>query len=410
MENERRYRGNSRAIRERKRRQRIRRIRNRTIIIACFVLILALIIWVFSSCIKGCSKGCASKNTAGISTETKSTEATEKPKSENESKSDANSHEEFPTEADDMSFNKPKIDDDGSAGAYEGNLYIWNDSAFEMFYGDKDLAEAYANLINTAHSSLGDGINLYSMIVPNHTEFGLPDRLKSDGNATTYSQADYIKNAYSAMNDGATPVNVYNALSKHCNEYIYFSSDHHWTGLGAYYAYAAFMEQLDKIPLSLDDCTENTIDGFTGSFLKLVSGGVKDDTVHFWSFPYDAPTSVTDDSGSTADYDSPFYEYASSGDYTYSLFLYGDNPLTCIQSSSENADDEKILVVHESYGNALIPFLSNNYSEVYSIDFRSWEGSIKDFCEENDITNVLFLNGVMSSATTMQVDAMESIL
>ena len=41
-----------------------------------------------------------------------------------------------------------------------------------------------------------------------------------------------------------TPINAYNYLSEHCNEYIYFKSDHHWTGLGSYYAYSAFADTL----------------------------------------------------------------------------------------------------------------------------------------------------------------------
>ena len=55
-------------------------------------------------------------------------------------------------------------------------------------------------------------------------------------------------------------------------------------------------------------------------------------------------------------------------------------------------------------------YLCPRCGEVYSIDFRSWEGNLGEFCKENGISNVIFLNGVMSSATQMQIDSMESIL
>ena len=71
---------------------------------------------------------------------------------------------------------------------------------------------------------------------------------------------------------------------------------------------------------------------------------------------------------------------------------------------------EKILIVHESYGNPLVPFFTYNYKEVHSIDFRYWKGNLYDYCVDNNITNVVFANGVMSAATATQLDAIESLL
>ena len=389
---------------ERRRKQQMRRLRNRVIIVTALILVVVLVIVLLTTAFKGCGGSSKDKEALSVAATSK-VEATTAKDDEDED------IDEFPTEYTDEDFIAPKIDDDNSNGTMSNSLYIWNNSAFELFYGDKDIAKNYANLINTAQKKLGSDINLYSMIVPNHTEMGLPERLKNtSGGADTASQAEYIKNAYTAMNSKVHPVNVYNALSEHCNEYIYFHSDHHWTGLGAYYAYAAFMEQIDQTPLNLSDCEEKEISGFEGSFLNLVSSGVDSDTVHYWEFPYNAPMTVTDSDGEKTNYDSPYCSYADSGSFTYSVFLYGDNPFTVIKSSSENTSDEKIFVVHESYGNAMIPYLTNNFKEVYAVDFRDWNGNIKEFCEKNDITNVLFLNGVMSSGTADQVEMMKSLL
>ena len=71
---------------------------------------------------------------------------------------------------------------------------------------------------------------------------------------------------------------------------------------------------------------------------------------------------------------------------------------------------KKIVVVKESYGNAFVPYFTNNYEEVYSIDFRSWDGKLKDFCKKNKIDNVLFANGVMSSATEDSLKAIKSTI
>ena len=39
---------------------------------------------------------------------------------------------------------------------------------------------------------------------------------------------------------GVDTVDVFSALSAHSDENIYYRTDHHWTSLGAYYAYCAW--------------------------------------------------------------------------------------------------------------------------------------------------------------------------
>lgn len=319
-----------------------------------------------------------------------------------------------PSDNSNLTFVTPKIEDDGKEdGVYEelSGLYIWKKSAFELFYGSEDKAKEYAELMNSAKTKLGKDVNVYSMIVPNHTEMGLPSRLKNtEKGAPTNSQSDYIKASYSAMNDDVNYVNAYNALAEHCNEYIYFSSDHHWTGLGAYYAYDAFMKQTKQTPIALTDMQENKIEGFTGSFTGLTAAPLDVDTVNFWSMPFDVTNKITQADGNEIEAETMYYWGEGPGSNSYGVFLYGDNPLEVIKSSAETASDEKIAIIHESYGNAIVPYFAANYSEIHSIDFRSFSGDLKSYCKENEITNVLFVNGVMSSATETQLESMRGIL
>ncbi len=303
------------------------------------------------------------------------------------------------------------VEDDGTDGVYDASQYVWHKQAFSLFYGDQSTAERYAQTMNTAAETFGANVKTYSLIAPLHTEFGLPERLRVGENAIdNYSAAEYLKNSYTAMNSSVIPVNPYNMLSSHCDEYIYFNSDHHWTGLGAYYAYSAFAQTAGLPVLNLSDCTEHKIDGFNGTLTKVVSAELDSDSVYYWTFPYDVTDTVTEESGDTYEYDSCYYEFAEPGDNTYGVFLMGDKPLEVIRSSSDASNGEKIVVIHESYGNAFIPYLTYNYDEVYSVDFRYFTGDLSDFCEENGITNVLFLNNVMSSATLTVLETIEGLL
>lgn len=385
---------NRRRYPQKRKRRNYRRIRNRIVIVSTGVLLIFLFILLLTS-IASCGD-----DSNEAETNTAETEVTQ------EVAADAN---------DPLSINvytKPDIEDNGTTGVDSGGVYVWNRTAFEKFYGGDSQAQRYAQLMNEAAKSLGDNIKVYSLIAPNHTEFGLPDRLKIDDNGMTLSesQADYLKAAYQAMDESVTAINPYNKLSEHCNEYIYFDSDHHWTGLGAYYAYEAFAQTLDMPVLDLSSCTENQIEGFTGTLMKLTYEPVNTDTVHYWTFPYTVSNTIHNQYGSANTYDSCYYPYSEAGDNTYGVFLMGDNPLEVIESTSPSSNGEKIAIVHESYGNAITPYLTYNYDVVYSIDFRSWNGNLNDFCAENGITNVLFMSGVMSTANQSHLDSISAIL
>lgn len=128
-------------------------------------------------------------------------------------------------------------------------------------------AQLYADSINSYQQKLS-GIKVYNMVVPNHTEMGLPQRLKNSS-APSDSQAENIKQIYSKLNSSVTPINAYNKLPSTATNMFITIPDHHWTGrTGAYYAYTAFAEATNQAVLDLSTCTENKIEGFTGSFAK----------------------------------------------------------------------------------------------------------------------------------------------
>lgn len=383
-----------------------RRIRNRMIIVTSGILILILIIVLLSLMFKGCTGGDPSQTTPKISTDTiaKQTASSDTAKPDTTKK-------ETPVNEDDLSptyFKTPKIDDDKTNGEMVYSVYIWEKAAFELFGSDEQRAANYANTINGFADKFGSGIKVYDMVIPNHTEMGLPQRLK-DGDAPSTSQADNIKSVYENLSDKVTPINCYNYLADHNKDYIYFNSDHHWTGLGAYYAYSAFAKTTDQPVLPLDECTESKIEGFTGTFSNY-SDGLKTDTVHFWEFPYNVNMDITDENGNVSNYTSPYYQYAEAGSLTYGVFILGDHPLTVLKSSSENAGTgKKIAVIKESYGNAFVPYLTYNYEEVHVIDFRYFSENLVSYCKQNGIDEVLFLNGVMSANTQIQLDSMSSL-
>lgn len=383
-----------------------RRTRNRIIIVSSFILIIALLIVLFFIMFKGCADKSIDAG-ATVSKETKSTAAT------NASGNSANGSLSF-SDDDVLSpanFITPDIEDNNAEGFNSFGIYVWNEAGYELFGSDDEKAKSYANTINGFADKFASDVTVYDMVVPNHTEVGLPQRLKN-GEAYSSSQADNIKSIYANLSDRVVPVNAYNLIAEHNKEYIYFNSDHHWTGLGAYYAYSAFAQTTKQKVLDLKSCEEKTIEGFTGSFSSYADS-IKADTVHYWNFPYNVTMDVYNSSDTFDTYNSPYYEYAQAGTTTYGVFIIGDNQetgLTVLHSESEDAEEgKKIAVVKESYGNAFVPYLTNNYQEVHVVDFRYFSQNLPEYCEANNIDEVLFLNGIMSANTQIQLDSMGNL-
>lgn len=101
---------------------------------------------------------------------------------------------------------KPDIADDGSKAEMATNtICIWNKQAFNLFYSGNKAAEYYADAINGYAKKLDKDVKVYNMVVGNHTEFGLPERLIKGG-IQTDSQSDNIKHIIDNLSDRVTPL------------------------------------------------------------------------------------------------------------------------------------------------------------------------------------------------------------
>lgn len=162
-------------------------------------------------------------------------------------------------------------------------------------------------------------------------------------------------------------VNTYNEIFSHRTEYLYFKSDHHWTQLGAYYAYRAFAESAGFSPTPLSDMHREIINSsFNGSMYNFTGDErVKDfiDQVEVYYPTKPATMTVTKHDGSTLTYNRTII--GESGNYQ--AFIAGDNPYTVI-NVPDNPQNLSILVIKDSYGNALVPFLTEHYGNIIVID------------------------------------------
>ena len=192
---------------------------------------------------------------------------------------------------------------------------------------------------------------------------------------------------------GVNFVDTYGEMYAHRDEYMYFKTDHHWTQLGAYYAYKAYVESigLTATPLEAFEKVVITEDyhgslyGYTGDDEVLTFR----DTVEAFFTKKALTMTVTDQAGGTATYPDAIARWSAS----YSAFLYGDNPYTVI-NVPENPQDRNVLVFKDSYGNAMVPFLAENFGNIIVVDTRYNPMNVAAELGDYPFTDVLFINNL----------------
>ncbi len=306
----------------------------------------------------------------------------------------------------DVPFDKKK---EGYFSSANSGVYIYDKAAYELFLGDDTTAKRYADCISDFKTLVGDSMTVYNMVVPSHIEFSVPKKITQSEDVKSNSQTKNLKAIYEGYSEDVIGINCYNELSEHFKEYLYFNTDYHWTGLGAYYGYKAFCEQTDQRVLNLSVCTENTIEGYEGSMLYCDTGLYENlDTVYFWTFPYSTYAMRTDSMRQTPYETSVYFEGETSGPYSFGVFIWGDCPLF-VEYNKDITNEKKILVVKDSFGNPMVPYLTANYQEVHIIDYRYYEGNLKKYAQENDIKEILFVNGISNANSQSQVDAISTL-
>lgn len=289
-------------------------------------------------------------------------------------------------------------------GQQVGALFILDDTALEIFYGDSSIITDYVNIINSFRVTVPSKTNVYSMVVPTHFEFGLPNKYRSEvGNL----QKPYIDEIYSSLSSDVITVDAYSEIKKDYFEgnYMYFRTDHHWTARGAYSAYVAFAEKAGFEPTPLSDFEVRKVDKFLGTFYsatydkKLASNP---DFVEYYAPKNNYTVTNYDKNGNITTTDGYIVAKRVSGDSNgYLVFMGGDIPLSVIETDANTG--RSIIVFKESYGNAFIPFLTQNFDKIYVADIRTFPFNAVDFVNDNSISDVLFANNIITSCSPPRI-------
>ena len=177
---------------------------------------------------------------------------------------DAEANEKTDTIKNETVNNGP-LPDDSATGEKKKGVFVFKNRAFEMFGGGPEMGKSYADVINSYNRLLKPGIQVYNLIIPVALEFEITEKYARFQKPNRPA----IENIYTSLDSNIKKVWAIDEIRKHRTEYIYFNTDHHWTSLGAYYAYRAFCFTAGLTPVSLDTIAYKTKPSFLGSLYRL---------------------------------------------------------------------------------------------------------------------------------------------
>lgn len=219
-------------------------------------------------------------------------------------------------------------------------------------------------------------------------------------------QQAYTQQIYqmlSEADDQLEIVDFSDTLSQHKDEYIYYRTDHHWTTLGAYYAYVAYCEQKGLTPVSLEELEENKVEDFYGTFYsKAKRPSQPADTITWYDVDVDEFAFVAnlqqdkqlaqlgevvqEDGLELLRVDGMMDRRKFEVRDKYAAFMWGNSGYVKIKSSHnlnhQEGKTSRLLLFKDSYANSMIPYLTYNYDEIIVVDLRYMAKSTKELMQE----------------------------
>ncbi len=285
---------------------------------------------------------------------------------------------------------------EAALGKQENNGIIYGSQGqmFERFdsYDQEQYEKNLQNLL-TFIQTYADDFHTSAMIVPNAYAI-YPEKLPLG--VKMVDQLPLLEDIEQRVTQaGGTAVNLYDRFTEGKEQYLYYRTDHHWTTQGAYIAYEELMKSLGMQPVAYEDVPLKSADGFLGTYYsKSKSVFAQADTLDYQDIQADL--SYQDETGQQRNYDNIYNPSSLEGRDKYGGFLYGNNGLTVIRGDGlgdAQNKKERILVVKDSYANAMVPYLLYNYKEVVVVDLRYFGLSprVSEYLQENAFDDVLVL-------------------
>ena len=232
--------------------------------------------------------------------------------------------------------------------------------------------------INTVMTLIPNAAYIYDHLIPR--------------NAPVRDQEKDIKYVMNAVSTSLNFVDLTKTMSSHKEEDIYYKTDHHWTTLGARYAFDALNTALGIEKPTQEYKIYPVTHSFQGTLASKSGYDKALDTIEIYvpqGVNTECVVNFTDDGKKSA---SVYESAALKKKDKYEVFFGGNH--TRIDISTPMEEKKNLLLFKDSYANCFIPFLVPYYRNIIVIDPRYFYDDIESLISDNEITDVLFLYNV----------------
>ena len=268
---------------------------------------------------------------------------------------------------------------------YSGNVLVCGDYALEYFRQSENGYPDWAYAVNRFASRFPE-LNVSALIIPKSCAYNAPAGLEDQAD----NQHAFIDATYSLLDDSVTAVDAMSVMDAHRGEYLFYRTDHHWTSLGAYYASYAYCRANGITPRQLGSYETVVRTGYVGSMYSFCASPQPCLETNPDYTVYHLPEAET--TMWIGGYEYPLMD--TSTKYYSSGFIFGDNPLSVIET--DNSFGNGLIIFKDSFGNCFVPYMTDYYDTVIVCDIRSFSGSLSALIAEYGITDALIINNIQA--------------
>lgn len=270
------------------------------------------------------------------------------------------------------------------------------DTLLELYQFNEKHIQSYAEALNLFAAKIPQDVKLYSLLAP--TQVGLTDDEYRD-----YSdpQEKAIEYAYSLLDERYQTISVFPVMYEKRDEYLYFRSDHHWTQLGAYYAAQTFARQAGLSFRPIEDYQKYSFEGFLGYLYhnnQVEKVAQNPDRIDAYTYFKEMPVLKNyyyKKDGSLAFYSLPLIKlHQEDTPVNYGIFLGGDFP-TVFYENPNPGSGRILMIVKDSYANAFVPWIAENFDKIIVIDPRFYKEDIYELIQQTGTTDFMVLDYIM---------------
>ena len=241
----------------------------------------------------------------------------------------------------------------------------------------RDFAQRHQD-INTVMSLVPNAAYISTQLMP--------------ANAPVRDQSQDIALTQDTVGSFLNFVDLTETMSSHRDEAIYYKTDHHWTSLGARYAFDTLYTALGIQQPAQDYTIYPVTHTFSGTLASKSGYNRSQDTIDIY-VPKDVNTEYVVNYVEEGEKTASMYESSALDQKDqYEVFFGGNHSRIDITTPLD--ENKNLLIFKDSYANCLIPFLQPYFRSIIVIDPRYYYDDIDSLITDNSITDILFLYNV----------------